>query len=63
MRRIFEIYDHAGAKANEIIEDARYQGMKLKKEAEGAGDKIAGEVQEKIGQIKNVFGTQERRMK
>ena len=58
-----EIYDHAGAKANEIIADARYQWMKLKKEAEGAGEKIAGEVQEKIGQVKKVLGTQERRMK
>jgi gas vesicle protein len=52
-----EIYDYAGAKAKEIIEDAKHQGMKLKKEAEGTGEKIAGEVQEKIGQIKKVFGT------
>ena len=52
-----EICDHADAKAKEIINDARHQGMKLKKEAEGAGEKIAGEVQEKIGQIKKVFGT------
>jgi uncharacterized protein YjbJ (UPF0337 family) len=28
----------------------------LKLEAEGAGEKIAGEVQEKIGQIKKVWG-------
>jgi hypothetical protein len=56
MRRIFEIYDHAGAKANEIIEDARYQGMKLKKEAEGAGDKIAGEVQERSVRSRMFWG-------
>ena len=52
-----EIYDHAGVKGNEIIEEAKQQGMKLKKEAEVAGEKIAGEVQEKIGEIKKVFGT------
>ncbi len=34
-----------------------YQGMKLKKDAEGTGEKIAGEVQKKIGQIEKVLGT------
>ena len=52
-----EMYDNAGAKAKKIIKDAKHQGMKLKKEAEGTGEKIAGEVQEKIGQIKKVLGT------
>jgi gas vesicle protein len=52
-----EIYDNAGAKVKEIIKDAKHQGMKLKNDAEGTGEKIAGEVQEKIGQIKKVFGT------
>jgi len=31
--------------------------MKLKKEAEGTGEKIASEAQEKIGQIKKVLET------
>jgi gas vesicle protein len=51
-----EIYGDANMRAKEIIEEAKHQAKELKKEAEGAGEKIAGEVQEKIGQVKKVFG-------
>jgi gas vesicle protein len=51
-----KIYADAGAKGKELIEDAKHQAKELKKDAEGTGEKIAGEVQEKIGQIKKVFG-------
>jgi gas vesicle protein len=51
-----EIYADASTKAKEIIGDVKHEATELKKEAEGAGEKIAGEVQEKIGQIKKVFG-------
>ena len=52
-----KIYASAGTKTKEIIKEAKYQAKELKKEAEGAGEKIAGQVQEKIGQVKKVFGT------
>jgi len=52
-----EMYADAGAKAHEFIKEAKHQAKELKKEAEGAGERIAGEVQAKIGQIKKVFGT------
>ena len=52
-----KIYADAGTKAKDIIEEVKHQAKELKKEAEGTGDKIAGEVQEKIGQIKKVLGT------
>ena len=51
-----EIYADAGTKAKEIIGEFKHQAKDLKKEAEGTGEKIAGEVQEKIGQVKKVFG-------
>jgi gas vesicle protein len=51
-----EIYADAGTKAKDISEEAKHQAKGLKKEAEGTGEKIAGEVQEKIGQVKKVFG-------
>lgn len=50
------IYDDACRKAKEIIDEAKHQARELKKEAEGTGEKIAGEVQEKISQVKTVFG-------
>jgi len=51
-----EISADAGTKAKDIIEEVKHQAKELKKEAEGTGEKIAGEVQEKIGQVKKVFG-------
>jgi gas vesicle protein len=50
------MYADAGIKAKEIIGEVRHQAGEFKKEAEDAGDRIAGEVHEKIGQIKKVFG-------
>ena len=51
-----KIYADASTKAKEIFEDVKHQAKDLKKEAEDTGEKIAGEVQEKIGQVKKVFG-------
>ena len=51
-----EIYDDANTKAKEIIGEVKSQAKDLKKEAEGTGEKIAGKVQEKIGQVKKVLG-------
>ena len=51
-----EIYADAGTKAKEIIGEVKHQAKDLKKEAEGTGEKIAGKVQEKIGQVKKVLG-------
>ena len=51
-----EIYADAGTKAKEIIGEVKHQAKDLKKEAEGIIENIAGEVQEKIGQVKKVFG-------
>jgi gas vesicle protein len=51
-----KIYADVGEKTKEIIGDAKHQAKELKKEAEGTGEKIAGEVQEKIDQIKKAFG-------
>src|SRR5664279_5378256 len=47
-----KIYADASTKAKEIFEDVKHQAKDLKKEAEDTGEKIAGEVQEKIGQVK-----------
>jgi gas vesicle protein len=47
-----EIYSDDSASVKEIIEEAKHQAKELKKEAEDTGEKIAGEVQEKIGQVK-----------
>jgi gas vesicle protein len=51
-----KIYADAGTKAKDIIEEVKHQAKELKKETEGTVEKIAGEVQEKIGQVKKVFG-------
>jgi gas vesicle protein len=51
-----EIYADASTNAKEIIVEVKQQAEDLKKEAEGTGEKIAGKVQEKIGQIQKVFG-------
>jgi len=50
------IYSDVGTKAKELIEEVKQQAMVLKTEAEGAGEKIADGVKEKIGQVKKVFG-------
>ena len=50
-----KIYADASTKAKEIFEDVKHQAKDLKKEAEDTGEKIAGEVQEKIGQVKKVW--------
>ena len=52
-----EIYADAGTKAKDIIEEVKHQAKDLKKEAEGTGEKVAGKVQEKIGQVQKVLGT------
>jgi len=51
-----EIYADANTKAKEIFGEVKHQAKELKKEAEDAGEKIADEVHEKIGQVKKVFG-------
>jgi len=56
LKDIKEIYADAGTKAKDIIEEAKHQAKELMKEAEGTGEKIAGKVQEKIGQVKKVLG-------
>ena len=55
LRDIKEIYADAGTKAKEIIGEVKHQAKDLKKEAEGTGEKIAGKVQEKVGQVKKVL--------
>ena len=52
-----EIYADASTKAKEIFVEVRDKAKELKKEAEGTGEKIAGEVQEKIDQVEKVFET------
>jgi len=56
LKDIKEIYADAGTKAKDIIEEAKHQAKELMKEAEGTGEKIAGKVQEKVGQVKKVLG-------
>ena len=51
-----EIYADANTKEKEIIGEVKHQAKDLKKETEGTDEKIAGKVQEKIGQVQNVFG-------
>lgn len=51
-----EIYDDTSTKAKEIYGEIKHQAEELKEEAEDTGEKIAGKVQEKIGQVKKVFG-------
>jgi gas vesicle protein len=51
-----EIYVDASTKAKEIFGEVKHQAKELKREAEDAGEKIADEVHEKIGQVKKVFG-------
>ena len=55
LKDIKEIYADAGTKAKEIIGGVKHQAKDLKKEAEGTGEKIAGIVQEKVGQVKKVL--------
>jgi Gas vesicle protein len=55
LKDIKEIYADAGTKAKEIIGEVKHQAKDLKKEAEGTGEKIAGKVQEKVGQVKKVL--------
>jgi gas vesicle protein len=50
-----EIYSDAGIKAKEIFGEVKHQAKELKEDAEDAGEKISGKVQEKIGQIKKVL--------
>ena len=57
LKDVRNIYTDAGSKTKEIIGKAKYQAKDLKKEAEDTGEKIAGKVQEKIGQVKKVLGT------
>jgi gas vesicle protein len=52
-----EIYADACTNAKEIIGEVKHQAKDLKKEAEGTGEKIAGKVQEKIGQVQKVLET------
>jgi gas vesicle protein len=54
LKDIKEIYADTGTKAKEIIGEVKHQAKDLKKEAEGTVEKITGQVQEKIGQIKKV---------
>jgi gas vesicle protein len=51
-----KIYASAGTKTKEFIEEAKHQAKELKKEVEVTSERIAGEVQEKIGQVKKVLG-------
>jgi len=51
-----DIYADVSTKAKDVIEEAKHQVKELKKGAEGAGEKIAGQVQEKIGEVKKVLG-------
>jgi gas vesicle protein len=50
-----EIYADASTKAKEIIGEVKHQAKELKREAEGTGEKIAGIVQETVGQVKKVL--------
>jgi gas vesicle protein len=51
-----EIYADASAKAKEIYAEVKHQAKDWKRDAEDAGEKMAGEVHEKVGQVKKVFG-------
>jgi len=57
LKDVKNIYTDAGTKTKEIIGKAKDQVKELKKEVEGTGEKIVDEVQDKIGQVKKVFGT------
>ena len=50
-----EMYANASTKAKEIIGEVKHQAKELKKETEGTGEKIAGIVQETVGQVKRVL--------
>jgi len=52
-----DIYADVDSRAKKIIGAVKRQANELKKEAEDTGEKIAGEVQEKIDQVRNVFET------
>ena len=51
-----EVYADASTKAKEIIGEVKHQAKDLKKETEGTGEKMDGKVQEKIGEVKKVWG-------
>jgi gas vesicle protein len=50
-----EIYADASTKAKEIFGEVKHQAKELKKEAEDVGEKIAGEVHEKMGLVKKLM--------
>jgi gas vesicle protein len=50
-----EIYADASTKAKDIFGEVKHQAKELKEDAEDAGEKIAGKVQEKMGQIRKVL--------
>lgn len=52
-----DIYADVGTKAKEIIGEVKHRANELKKQAEDTGEKIEGEVQEKIGQAEKIFET------
>ena len=51
-----EIYADASTKAKEIYAEVKHQAKDWKRDAEDAGEKMAEEAHEKIGQVKKVFG-------
>ncbi len=51
-----KIYSDASTKAKGIFDDVKHQAQDLKLEAEDSGEKLADEVQERIGLAKKVFG-------
>ena len=57
LKDVKNIYTDTGTKTKEIIGKAKYQVKELKKDVEATGEKIIDEVQDKIGQVKKVFGT------
>jgi gas vesicle protein len=50
-----EIFADVSTKANEIFGEVKHQAKELREEVEDTGEKIAGKVHEKIGQVKKVF--------
>ena len=56
LKDVKNIYADTRTKTKELIKEAKYQAKELKKEAEGAGERIADQVQEKVDQVKKVLG-------
>jgi gas vesicle protein len=56
LRDATDIYADTSIKSKEIIGEIAHQAKALKKEVGDAGEKIADEFHEKIGQAKKVFG-------